>query len=296
LIHLDEENTKQIHFLNLIDQNETFCLLLNYLRYVLRFISAQVIVAFSAQRLYLICLPFSNKFKSTSSAWLTVSVIVCVSFIVNTWVPFIYEKIAQENNLFACDIRKEFSQEYFHITLTYICITMLIPICIIFVSNSFIISHIVKSKENAKIKLFRHRKQKNIKKKSTNIVQLQKPETKGIKKATKFKPYFVSMNQMVFRITNKANNNRHITKVLITITFAYAILNLPYFIAWSLYYLIIILFENHDPIKQNQLYSAVELAKIFYVLNYSIYFYIFISSGSVFRNQLKYSSNSFCIL
>jgi hypothetical protein len=48
--------------------------------------------------------------------------------------------------------------------------------------------------------------------------------------------------------------------------------------------------NNKDYMKQNYLYGAFELAEILYILNFSIYFYIYCASGSVFRNQLKYSS------
>ncbi len=47
--------------------------------------------------------------------------------------------------------------------------------------------------------------------------------------------------------------------------------------------------NSKDYMKQNYLYGAFEIAEILYILNFSIYFYIYCASGSVFRNQLKYS-------
>ena len=48
--------------------------------------------------------------------------------------------------------------------------------------------------------------------------------------------------------------------------------------------------HNDDVVENNYLYAALKIAEIFYLLNYSIYFYIYYLSGSLFRNQLKYSS------
>lgn len=274
LIHLNEDYAL-FNVLNLIDKNNTTCRLINYFRYVLRFISAYIIVAFSLQRSLVVCAPLSSKFKSTKSAWHTVLVISILALIINLWVPFIYENKTDEAYLY-CDVRKEWTREYFHITLVYICLIMLIPIVIIFASNTVIISNILRHVPRGGSVLRRSTKKINHMIKSSN-------------RNFKLKPYYLNMNQMITRITNKANSRKKLTKILILITFSYAFLNLPYFIAWLLYYFEIIL--NRDNfIRQNYLYAGVELAKVFYILNYSIYFYIYCASGSVFRNQLKYSS------
>ena len=146
LIHLNEDNNF-IQLFNLIDKNNTTCRSINYFRYVLRFISAYIIVIFSIQRLFLVWAPFSKKFKSTKSAWNTVIIIVCISLLVNLWVPFIYENKLDENFLY-CDAKKEWSREYFHITLIYICLIMLTPIFVIFISNSIIIKNVVLEPES----------------------------------------------------------------------------------------------------------------------------------------------------
>ena len=106
----------------------------------------------------------------------------------------------------------------------------------------------------------------------------------------KFRPYYLSINQIINRVTSKANTSKKITKMLVLISFTYAFLNLPYLIAWSLFYYGSI-FLSDELIMYNNLYSAMKISEIFYLLNYSIYFYIYYASGSVFRNQLKYSSN-----
>ena len=134
-----------IHILNLIDKNSITCLSISYLRYVLRFISAYTIVAFTIQRLASICSPFSQRFKSTKSAWNTVFIITIISFVINLWVPFNFELHFSDDRNKHCDVREGWSREYFHITLAYICLIILIPIIIIFICNSIIFFNLFKS-------------------------------------------------------------------------------------------------------------------------------------------------------
>ena len=48
-----------------------------------------------------------------------------------------------------------------------------------------------------------------------------------------------------------------------------------------------------DITEYNNQYAALKLAEILHLLNYSMNFYVYCASGSVFRNQLKYSSKQF---
>jgi hypothetical protein len=288
---------KLLHSLNLIDNSILSCLSMNYLRYVLRFISAYIIVAFTIQRLLSIHSPFSQRFKSTKSAWLTIGVLTCCSFLINIWVLFYFEIQSDEtynNNVKSCEVKnekKEWIREYFHITLAYIFIIILIPIIVIFVSNSIIIINIFQScpKRNG---LKMHKSTFNIKKKKkkTEITSSGggSSSTNNDNKV-KLRPYYLTIDQIINRVTNKANKSKKITKMLILISFSYAFLNLPYLVAWSFYYYGSI-FHNDDVVENNYLYAALKIAEIFYLLNYSIYFYIYYLSGSLFRNQLKYSS------
>jgi len=290
---------KLLHSLNLIDNSILSCLSMNYLRYVLRFISAYIIVAFTIQRLLSIHSPFSQRFKSTKSAWLTIGVLTCCSFLINIWVLFYFEIQSDEtynNNVKSCEVKnekKEWIREYFHITLAYIFIIILIPIIVIFVSNSIIIINIFQScpKRNG---LKMHKSTFNIKKKKKKK-KTEITSSGGGSSSTnndnkvKLRPYYLTIDQIINRVTNKANKSKKITKMLILISFSYAFLNLPYLVAWSFYYYGSI-FHNDDVVENNYLYAALKIAEIFYLLNYSIYFYIYYLSGSLFRNQLKYSS------
>ena len=96
-------------------------------------------MAFTIQRAAVIHSPLKDKFKSKKSAWKTVASITIVGIILNSWVPFLFkiQTQSQENKQY-CDIKKEYSKEYFQITIIYISLIMLIPIIVIFIGNSII--------------------------------------------------------------------------------------------------------------------------------------------------------------
>ncbi len=164
---------------------------------------------------------------------------------------------------------------------------MLIPILIIFTSNSFLISSIYKNKSNH-LKNAQSSK-KIINKNNINIMRLNNTKINNNEKI-QLKPYFLTINQIINRVTNQANSTKKLTKMLILISFSYALFNLPYFITWSLFYYNETFIKLLDASEHNYYYSALKICELFFVLNYGIYFYIYILSGSVFRNQLKYSS------
>jgi hypothetical protein len=277
-----------IQFSSLIDTFEMTCRLINYLRNVLRFTSAYIVVAFTLQRLFIVYSPMSNKFKSKKSAWKTVVSILLISLLSNSYTLFFFELHYEKN----CHILKNWEENYFYLTIAFTCIIILLPIIIIFISNSFLIVTILR---NNKSKSLQSRKRgvqlktktkidtNNNNKKKENLVQV--------------KPYFLTMNQLINKVTIKANDTQRLTKMLFLISFSYAILNLSYFIAWTFFFRFdkysskIEKYINIEHINEYNFYnSAVKICELFSVLNYGIYFYIYFLSGSVFRNQLKYSS------
>jgi hypothetical protein len=265
-----------IQFSSLIDRFEMTCRLINYLNNVLRFTSAYILVAFTLQRLFIVYSPLSNKFKSKKSAWKTVALIYIISLLSNSWILFIFELEKDNKNNYFCNIKHNYESIYFHLTIVYICSIMFIPIIIIFTSNSFLIVGICKSKlNNNRIILSNNNKRLAAEHSSKPIVPIINK-----KKAFVNKPYFLTMNQLINRVATKANNTRRLTKILILISFSYALLNLPYCISWFMFNFIETSFKL----------EVLKICELFFYLNYGIYFYIYFLSGSMFRNQLKYSS------
>jgi hypothetical protein len=123
-----------INSINIIDNYNYACIIGNYLRYTLRFISAYIYVAFTIQRLAIVYSPFTNKSKTTHSAWITIHFIVGISFLFNIWVPFLFEITTDSNELTYCDIKMSRKTIYFVISSLYICLITLIPITVMFYS------------------------------------------------------------------------------------------------------------------------------------------------------------------
>ncbi len=101
------------------------------------------------------------------------------------------------------------------------------------------------------------------------------------------KVYYMRKDQKNMR--NNLSNSQTVLKTLLFISFTYAILNLPYFIAWSVFFYEIA-YNKIKAFGKNYLFTALQITEIFYILNYSIYFYINFILGSSFRDQFLSAS------
>lgn len=321
-IYANENDTSLIaeiaKFLNITDRFEMACCLINYFRNILRLISAFIIVAFTLQRLTLVYKPLSNNFKSKKSAWYTVFIITFVSFLLNSWVPFMFElKETVQDNKQHCDVIDYWRREYFVITSIYIALIMLIPIVTIFISNSLILYKTARA-DSVRIKMQQKGNSssqktwetKLVNKNSTRVdssarknLSVRRRKSFGSlysnsnnlsvcnvgQSVFKAKPYYASFNKSLQKPLNRIGNSKRLKKILLLISFSYAILNLPYLITWSVFFFEIT-FKKLNTASENYMFSAVQLSEIFYILNYSLKFYIYCATGSTFRNQLKKSS------
>ncbi len=156
---LSESFQHFIRLMNIIDRFDFFCILFNYFRYILRFISAYIIVAFTVHRALAIYKPYTEyKLDSKKVTWIAATVITVFAFLLSIWVPFLFRTAVYTDrtgnmNLKYCDIRTEFQFVYFTITIIYIFIIMLIPIILIFVCNLFIIMSIFYASKKRKLHL-----------------------------------------------------------------------------------------------------------------------------------------------
>ncbi len=66
-VYLSGVNEHFMFKLNLVDEYDLSCRLINYFRYVIRLISAYLIVSITIQRVHIIYSPFSNRFKMQNS-------------------------------------------------------------------------------------------------------------------------------------------------------------------------------------------------------------------------------------
>ncbi len=187
-----------IRLINIIERYEVACRLVNYLRYVLRLISALIIVAFTLQRLIIVSNPLMTKFKSKNFAWKTVGTISIVSILINCWIPFLFEVHTDLENSY-CGIKVAWKSEYLTITFVYMTFTMLIPIIIIFIANIMTICKTVKSDIHRNNTLQVHRKPKTSishaeKSKPMDSIKIIKNQEKSLLSAKLSSPNLSSCN------------------------------------------------------------------------------------------------------
>lgn len=278
-----------LEFLNITDRFSTACVLINYLRYSLRFTSAYIIVVFTLQRLSIVNSPLRCNLKTKKFAWYSVLAIAVLSFLINLWVPFLFELQTNETNQF-CDVNKEWSNKYFLIVITYI-IFMLIPIFIIIISNSIIM---YKTKR-ADLSREQISSRKKIVAETTNNNSIKIKRVYSRKqnlcernlKTAQIKPFYFNVNTLTSQIKHKQNDSSKLSQMLTLVSFFYAILNLPYFIAWSIFFIKIAIQKQNDEIR-DFMFALLQIFEILYILNYGLYFYINYASSSMFRVQLSF--------
>lgn len=269
-----------ISMINITDKYTIACRLINYIRYVLRFVSAYIIVAFTLKRLLMVYVLTNS--NSKSYAWLTVSVIFLIGLFINLWVPFLFEIQTDENKNLYCDIDKKLKTEYFHITVVYICLIMFIPIVTIFLSNSLII-----------FKAFKANSIQNLNIQQTILVSKNELNTKSfltfnssLTDDTNNRARSSSIVAIKSFIEDKSRNVNTVAKILLWISFSYAVLNLPYFVTWSLFFYEVAFQKMTDMVRKDNLFAAVQISELFFILNYSVQFYINYFTSLTFRRQI----------
>lgn len=281
-----------IKLINITDKFDIGCRLINYFRYVLRFISAFIIVAFTIQRLIIVSTPFGTRFKSKLCAWNTVLFTVVTSLLINSWVPFLFEIYYDEVAQY-CDIKQSWKTRYLEITVSYVILTMLIPISVIFIANFMTIVKTIKSDTHRSKNLNAHRSSKpNIPSDmKTNLNSSKKNELKFFMKSNNMKSFYSNNKPKDSKGEIRVNNSKKITRMLMFISLSYAIFNMPYLVIWLIYYAKMNANPLLDSNVKNYLFSFTRISETLQILNYSLHFYIYCISGATFRNQLKNTSN-----
>lgn len=137
-------------FINITDRFSFCCRLINYLRYFLRFFSAYIILTFTIHRTIALYWPFIEpRIKSIKNACLMISLLIIFGLIINKSILLFFDVIkdSHDPNISYCDIKKNFFDAYFVITIFYAIITMFVPIVTVVVCNILIIAYIVKSRK-----------------------------------------------------------------------------------------------------------------------------------------------------
>lgn len=311
-----EQNTEKnyiYHLLTLINITDKFdlaCRAVNYLRYILRFISSYIIVAFTIQRLCIAISPLRMKFNSTKQAWKTVLSITILSMILNFFILLIF-KIHSDDGIEYCDVNRKWKAEFFVVTIIYTFVIIVLPIftiiasCLVIlftktgkkvqaikkpyilrINNSFSFSFIENTTD---IPMLR----------TNMITETQRSDTHledsiSIRRET-LRNSCIGINQLINRISNKTNTTGRITRILISISISFVILNLPYMITWLMFFYHVA-FDKLSSIKKDYLFGAVEISKIFfgnfflYIINLKVFCLDSYRSSTYFTLTLIYYS------
>ena len=84
-------------------------------------------------------------------------------------------------------------------------------------------------------------------------------------------------------------SSQRVTRILVIMSLSYTILNLPYFITWSIFYYSTVIEKQNSLIERKYLFGYINIAEVFYVLNYGLHFFLYCASGKRFFNQLSAS-------
>ena len=302
-IYLEIYSIEKDHFLqmfNLADMNNIQCIVINYLRNALRFISAYLVVVYTLQRFFIVYKPLTAKFKDTKSAWLIISIISLIGILLNIWVPFIFKL----NDDQSCDINQNYTKDYFYINLSYIVVVLVIPMILVFTCNLLILMKIKKNKiERKKLQEINERKESKI------ITKHIIPRSSGSQnlsvilntRLSKISSYSINIDELVLKSFQKVNKSSNKTTIqLCLVSLSFSILYLPYLIGWlTLYYNFSL--DQLNSTYKNKISSFLQIAKIFYIFYYGVKFYILYLTSSEFRNifsktgKFNFLSNYFFI-
>lgn len=278
-----------VNLLNIIDKFDLMCRMVNYLKYVTRFISSFIVFAFIFQRLHIVYRPLSNQFRTKISAWNSILVTSFTGLFINLWTLFMF----QINGNF-CDVNKRFRKEYFYASILFTLITTLVPIVIIFILNLFIISKTLKDvskmKKERKSSL---RSLQNISINSNlnkNVLKSSSIDRTIMNKSVQIKPHYLTYEHILNRKTkNKLNYSKKVTFLLVLISYVFILLNLPYMITWSIYFYEINF--NLANLDYQLLRGVLEITEVLHILNYGVKFFLYFLSCTIFRSKLQYASN-----
>jgi len=273
IVHFFEDTARTIkdvystEFLSLVDSCHWACYLFSYLRNVIRFNSAYIIVAFTLQRLLLVYKPLSGQMKSKQSAWSLICFICLVGSVSNSWTFFFFR--LNEKNF--CDVFEGLHFEYLILNSIYVFLVFVIPIVFLIICNCLVIS-----KSRADDINRRKLDQTTMIETNQMTVIISNPTTYKQKTSKKNRYLTVMKRKQTFY-------SKKITKTLVIISVAYVFLNLPYMVSWFIYFFNV---ETSNETFKNYQFAALQISEIFYVSNYAIAFFAYCLSGTKFRQQL----------
>ncbi|CAF3940831.1 unnamed protein product [Rotaria sp. Silwood2] len=241
--------------LNLVDLSRPLCKCSTYFRHTLRFAAHWIVVAFTLERLIVVYFPLQTSVLcNPRSARRICLFILVISFLIPFY-SFIMSDVSidEKHHLLECDIMNKFKKIYFYLTIIYGNLTLTFPILIVCVVNILTVRQLLRAGRLRK--------------------QQQLNQTKKVDCANKDYVNMIVKNQL---------ENDKVTWMLVVISITFGILNFPYFILWLIFCIIRV--RGRTPSAYIE--SGKMVAEVFYLLHYSLYFFLYVISRRSFRKVL----------
>jgi hypothetical protein len=230
-----------------------------YLRHTLRFAAHWIVVAFTLERLIVVYFPLQTSILCNPRSARRICLFILIISFLLPFYSFLMSDVSvdDKHHLPECDIMNKFEKIYFYLTIVYGNLTLTFPILIVSVVNILTIRQLLRAGRLRK-------KQQQ---------QQQMSQTKKVDSAN---------NEYVNMIVKNQLENDKVTWMLVVISITFGILNFPYFIFW----LIVCITRVRGKTPSAYVESGRMVAEVFYLLNYSLYFFLYVISRRSFRKVL----------
>lgn len=228
-----------------------------YFRHTLRFAAHWIVVAFTLERLIVVYFPLQTSVLCNPRTARRICLFILIISFLLPFYSFVMSDINNDetHNVLECDIMNKFKEIYFYLTIVYGNLTLTFPILIVCVVNILIVRQLLHAG--------RLRKKQ----------QQQLSQTKKVDSAN---------NEYVNMLVKNQLENDKVTWMLVVISVTFGILNFPYFIFWLVVCIIRVRGKNPSAYIE----SGKMIAEVFYLLNYSLNFFLYVISRRSFRKVL----------
>lgn len=286
LTHLIEDIlpslNSDIFILELTNRSNLFCKLVIYFRNSTRIISSYLIAIYAWERFMVIYFPIKRaKFQNKKFVKKIIIFLTIISLILTTYSFFVNGiRLVEEHEIvsqkYECDVLEKYKKNYHYIIFIYTFIGLIMPILFVVFFNLLI----------AKVLLSRKMNQTN-----KDLTQSGNKRNKFLAQSN-LPNFQIKQSRHFFHGISKDNKKKknaysdRATLVLILFSICFVILNFPYILTWSIFFI---------PFKQGLLqlediyfrYSFVLLTETFHLTNFSINIFLYSIANKRFRQSIR---------
>jgi hypothetical protein len=230
-----------------------------YLRHTLRFAAHWIVVAFTLERLIVVYFPLQTSVLCNPRSARRICLFILIISFLLPFYSFLMSNvnIDEKNEVSECDIMNEYKEIYFYLTIAFGNLTLTFPILIVCIVNILTVRQLLRAGR--------------LRKKQQQQQQLS--QTKKVDSAN---------NEYVNMIVKNQLENDKVTWMLVVISVTFGILNFPYFILW----LATCIMRVRGKTPPLYVEAGRMVAEVFHLLNYSLYFFLYVISRRSFRKVL----------